>query len=161
MLRLMPVALALVLAPAAGGPKAFMAQAPEVVSPQPPLAPPPSAGEPLVIDQARDGLFYLEAKVNGAPVRFVVDSGASVVILNAADAARAGVVSHGGVSVDTAGGSAPMHRARLQRLALAGQDLADVDAVIVQRDLDVSLLGQSALSQMRSITFRGSQLELR
>lgn len=163
MFRSVPIAFtAVFLAPAMGTPKAFLAQSSEPVVARSVPSPAPSAtiDRTMVIEQAGDGLFYLDAKVNGAPVRFVVDSGASVVILNAADAARAGVTGQHDVSVDTAGGAAIMRRTRLEKLALAGQDLADVDAVVMQKDLDVSLLGQSALMQMRPITFRGSRLEL-
>lgn len=113
-----------------------------------------------VIEQAPDGLFYLQAEVNGTPIDFVVDSGASVVVLNARDAARAGVISIGHVDVNTAGGAASMRRARIDRVVLAGQTLSSIDAAVVDRDLDVSLLGQSALSQLGSVTFRKTRLEL-
>lgn len=112
------------------------------------------------ISQAGDGLFYIDAMVNGASVQFVVDSGSSLVILNARDAARAGVLSNGSVEVDTAGGSTAMRRAQIKRVALAGRTLSDVDALIVQRDLPVSLLGQSALTQLGSVKFQGNRLEL-
>lgn len=131
-------------------------------------AAPPEAGaarvpapRATVIEQARDGLFYLEAKVNGVPVQFVVDSGASVVVLSARDAGRAGVTPMGRVAVDTAGGSAAMRRARIDLVTLGGgQKLAAVEAAVVDRGLEVSLLGQSALSQLASVTFRRSRLEL-
>ena len=142
-------------------------------TPQQALAdsPPPSAiaagavvavGKPragMVIERSDDGLFYVEAQVNGAPVHFVVDSGASVVILSAADAARAAVGGQEGVDVQTAGGASPMRRAQIKQVVLAGQKLTDVEAAIVNRNLKVSLLGQSALSQLASVTFKGNRLE--
>lgn len=114
----------------------------------------------MVVEQADDGLFYVMAVVNGASVKFVVDTGSSVTVLNAADAARAGVGAAGHVAVETAGGSAPMQRARIARVDFAGRTLTGIDAAIVKNDLAVSLLGQSALSQLDSVTFRGRRLEL-
>lgn len=113
---------------------------------------------PAAISRSRDGLFYVQAQVNGMPVRFVVDSGSSVVVLNAADAARAKVGVGAGVNVETANGSAVMHRARIDNVVLAGRTLVNVDAAIVRSDLEVSLLGQSALSQFGSVTFAGDRL---
>ena len=113
-----------------------------------------------IIARSADGLFYVDARVNGALVQFVVDSGSSVVILSAADAARAGVGGREGVAVDTAGGPASMRRTRIKKVDLAGRTLSDVDAAVVDRDLGVSLLGQSALSQLGSVTFHGDKLEL-
>lgn len=148
------------------------AAVPRTVSGDPPVPPPafaadlsstPGAVAPkrtLIVEQAGDGLFYVEAKVNGAPVQFVVDTGSSVVILSAGDAARAGVGADAPVAVETAGGAAAMRRARIDRVVLAGRMLSSVDAAIVNKNLNVSLLGQSALSQLGSVTFKGRRLEL-
>lgn len=113
----------------------------------------------LTIQRSTDGLFYVEAMVNGASVHFVVDSGSSVVVLSAGDAARSAVGGSEPMSVDTAGGASPMRRARIKQVMLAGNLLSNVDAAIVDRDLKVSLLGQSALSKLSSVTFKGDQLE--
>lgn len=123
-----------------------------------PPAPAPALAPESAINRSRDGLFYIQATVNGAPIRFVVDSGSSVVVLNAADAARAKVGLGTGVDVETANGSAVMHRARIDHVVLAGRTLLNVDAAIVRSDLEVSLLGQSALSQFGSVTFTGDRL---
>ena len=114
----------------------------------------------MVIQRSADGLFYVQAHVNGAVVQFVVDSGSSVVVLSAADASRADIGGDEAVDVDTAGGASAMRRAQIKHVELAGQKLSNVDAAIVNRNLKVSLLGQSALSQLTSVTFRGNQLEL-
>lgn len=121
-----------------------------------------SADAPLQSRSASDGLFYVTAMVNGKPVRFVVDTGASVVILTQSDAARAGVVSgtDRAIDVETAGGSSAMHSVSLGRVDIAGQSLTDVDAAVMSSDLPVSLLGQSVLSQMRSVRLSGNRLQL-
>lgn len=153
---LYPTLVATMLSPGHAGPLA-----PGGLSPAASPAVPIAAPRATVIEQARDGLFYLEARVNGVPVQFVVDSGASVVVLSARDAARAGVAPAARVAVDTAGGSAAMRRARIDMVTLSGgQKLSAVEAAVVDRGLEVSLLGQSALSQLASVTFRRSRLEL-
>ena len=163
LLYLAPMALA--LAPSGVTPKSYFAHSPSTVADIAEtgdvLAAPPRLEAGTVIRRADDGLFYVEARVNGAPVQFVVDSGANVVVLSAADAARAGVGAQGGVAGATAGGTTAMRRARIGRVSVAGQTLSDVDAAIVGRDLKVSLLGQSALSQLGAVTFKGDQLEIR
>ncbi len=42
----------------------------------------------MTITAADDGGFYIMGQVNGAPVRFVIDTGANGVLLSPADAAR-------------------------------------------------------------------------
>src|SRR5688572_11047258 len=45
----------------------------------------------IALDRAPDSHFYAEAEVNGVPVRFLVDTGATSVLLTAEDARRAGI----------------------------------------------------------------------
>ncbi len=136
--------------------------------PVPVAAPSPDAAgagspAPLTLKRAPDGLFYVTAAVNGVPVRFVIDTGANVVVLTRADAAAAGVagVSTGG-ALSTAGGTARMRRATIARLTIGGHAMVGTDAVIVGNDGPPhSLLGQSALAQLESVTLRGHRLHLR
>lgn len=114
----------------------------------------------VLIRRHSDGLFYLTAPVNGQPVRFIVDTGASMVVLGGADAARTGVLSGAPVAAITAGGSSAMNRATIARLDLAGRRLHDVQAVIASEG-QVSLIGQNALSQLDSVSFKGNELIIR
>ncbi|WP_375396516.1 TIGR02281 family clan AA aspartic protease [uncultured Sphingomonas sp.] len=157
------IPILILLVPAAAVPQTLIADVPASTAPasirnaDPVIAP---SKRPTVIDQADDGLFYVEAKVNGAIVQFVVDTGSSVVVLSGPDAARAGVAPSNAINAETAGGAARMQRATIDRVDFAGQTLSGVDAAIVRNDLKVSLMGQSALSQLASVTFRGTRLEL-
>lgn len=111
--------------------------------------------------QASDGLFYVDATVNGERVHFVVDTGASVVVLNASDAARTGVgASASHVRVETAAGSSSMRRARIENISVAGQTIKGVAAVVMHDNLKVSLLGQSALAQLSSVSLKRGELTL-
>ena len=114
------------------------------------------------INQASDGLFYVDATVNGKVVHFVVDTGASVVVLTTADAARVGIVANNGsrIGVETAGGAASMHSTNVGSMMIAGQTLNNVDAAVMRDNLPVSLLGQSALSRLRSVAIHGGNLQI-
>ena len=134
--------------------RAFMVQA--VPEDQPNLAPPASlqAGRTVELDKAPDGLFYVSARVNGAPVRFLVDTGANLVVLTAQDAQRAGLVlktSRSAGNIDTAAGSAAMER--------GGQEASGIDAAVMH-GLKVSLLGQNMLSKLGDVTISGDEMAL-
>jgi clan AA aspartic protease (TIGR02281 family) len=119
------------------------------------------ASPSTIVRQASDGLYYVDAIVNGETVHFVVDTGSSVVVLNAKDAARTGVgASSTNVHVETAGGSSSMRRARIETISVAGQNLKGVAAVVMNQNLNVSLLGQSALAQLDSVSLKSGKLRL-
>ncbi|MDB5581814.1 MAG: hypothetical protein JWR80_6990 [Bradyrhizobium sp.] len=117
----------------------------------------------VVITRASDGLFYVTGMINGTPVRFLVDTGANMVVLTADDARRAGVLFGEGRSADsieTAGGQSRMDRISLNHVTVAGRDVADIDAAVMQDGLKVSLLGQNLLSKLGAITISGDEITL-
>ena len=123
---------------------------------------PPKATPATRAVKAADGLFYVTARVNGVPVRFVVDTGANVVVLTGADARRAGVTPGAGSQrLETASGGSTMTWATLDEVEIAGQRLTRTRAAIVADGLKMSLLGQNALSKLTSVTLSGDRLELR
>ncbi len=125
------------------------------------VAPAPKGYE---VKRGTDGLFYVQAIVNGRPVRFLVDTGASVVVLTEADARAVGVVledRHYRQSVDTVGGSMPMAWATLESVHLAGHDIRGVRAAVVRSGLGVSLMGQNMLAELHSVTLTADRLNLR
>jgi len=129
-----------------------------------PAAPPIVTASPAAtrLVKADDGLFYVTAEVNGAPVRFVVDTGANVVVLTRADAARAGVApSRHGPHLQTAAGASAMRWATLGNVRVAGQHFTDTRAAVVDAGLKTSLLGQNLLARLGSVTLRGDRLDLR
>jgi aspartyl protease family protein len=125
---------------------------------------PAMPGDEVVLDRQGDGHFYAETTANGAPVRFLVDTGASVVALTAADAQRLGLfwnyneLQHvgRGVSGDVMG-----KPVEIRELRLGGLVAQNVRAVIIPDGLDVSLLGQSYLSGVGQVTINGNKLTLR
>jgi aspartyl protease family protein len=116
------------------------------------------------VGRGSDGLFYVQVQVNDRPIRFLVDTGASVVVLTAADARAAGIElrnDHFNGAVDTVGGKAPMAWANLAKVELAGHEVRDIRAAVVRDGLGVSLLGQNMLAKLDSVTMTANQLSLR
>jgi aspartyl protease family protein len=115
------------------------------------------------IEQAPDGLFYVTVRINNKPVRFVIDSGASVVVLTKADAQVLSLATSNTKrqSIQTASGSKPMRWTRLETLSIAGQTLTDVDAAIIDSGLQTSLLGQNALARLGSVVQSGTTMQIR
>lgn len=121
-------------------------------------------GDVLEYRRAPDGLFYVVAMVNGAPVRFLVDTGATVVILTAADARRVSATAdrrRGRVNVETVGGMSPMAWTTLRHVRLGSREIRELRAIVGNEGVAVSILGQNLLSQLASLTIRGDRLEVR
>lgn len=124
----------------------------------------PGPHEPTRFDRAGDGLFYVRAIVNGVPVRFVLDTGATLVVLTPEDARRIGATGRAGAqsdSMETAGGRSAIERITLDRVRLAGHAVTGVDAAVAHTGLKTSLLGQNLLSQLGPITLSADSVELR
>lgn len=121
-------------------------------------------GQGMDVQRAKDGMFYVHAEINGQQVRFLVDTGANVVVLNGADAARLGIQAEAnlfGPQMSTAGGSAPMAWTKLDQVRLAGREVRGIKAAVVRSGLPVSLLGQNMLSKLASVTIEGDRLRMR
>lgn len=104
----------------------------------------------IVINISKDGHFYVNAKVNGREMRFLVDTGASDVALNLQDARMVGI------NVKQLNFNRPYHTAngvimgastRLNKITLGGVEFYDVDASVNGAQLGVSLLGMSFLKR--------------
>ena len=123
--------------------------------------PEPSATK-RIIQRASDGMFYLQGSVNGHPVRFLIDTGASHIVLSGADAERVGVNGRpiSGENIATVSGRIDTRWAPLDHVEIAGKDFWHLRAAVVDSGLDVSLLGQNALAQLGRLTFDGDELRL-
>lgn len=100
-----------------------------------------------------DGHYWTTAKVNGVPVRFLVDSGASVVALTVRDARRIGLDIDAlprNAQVSTASGKVIAATAMLDTIAIERVEVEGVQAVVIEDGLEQSLLGMSFLNQLKS-----------
>jgi len=96
------------------------------------------------------GHFFADAAVNGIPMRFVVDTGATAVALSATDASRLGIDWHKGErrTMQTANGATTGYLVKLDKVRVGGIELHDVDGVVLEQGLDVGLLGMSFLNRV-------------
>ncbi len=117
----------------------------------------------FVVAADAQGHFFVDAAVNGAPVRFLVDTGASTVALTPVDARAAGLAAEGSgetLTISTAHGTASASRASLRTLRLGQLELEDVSAVVMDGSLPVSLLGMSFLSRLEGYRIRDGILTI-
>lgn len=96
------------------------------------------------------GHFITEGLVNGAPVRFVVDTGATLVSLSQTEARRLGIDASGGqqVNLATANGSVSARRLTLRSVRVGSISVSNVEAVVVDNLNMPALLGMSFLNRM-------------
>jgi aspartyl protease family protein len=124
----------------------------------------PAAGNGFAsreIPRAADGHFYLDAQVNGAQVHFLVDTGASMVALTAADAQRAGIaLPSERMTAQGGGGAIEIVPVTIERIAAGPLEARGVEGAVV-RELSVSLLGQSFLSRIGTVQISGDRMVLR
>jgi aspartyl protease family protein len=96
------------------------------------------------------GHFFADGSVDGGPVRFLVDTGASMVALPGSDANRLGIDYRKGPRgiIQTAGGNVIAYRVTLDRVKVGGIELSNVDGVVLEQGLDIALLGMSFLNRV-------------
>jgi aspartyl protease family protein len=138
--------------------------APVVAPKAAPDVPAPMNGGDFTLARAADGHFYTEGQVNGTLVRFLVDTGASSVALSKADAARIGLQFSDAdftLSGQGAGGALALKPIMIDRIIIGTTDAANVEGVIVNSDMNVSLLGQSWLKRVGTVEIKGDRMVLR
>jgi len=129
-----------------------------------PSEPQVGEGGEVIVNRRLSGEFAVAARVNGARVTFLFDTGASVVVLTAADARRAGIDTTGlsfDVPVTTANGSALAAETRLDTIAVGPIVMHNLRALVARPGaLEESLLGMSFLERLKSYTVERGRLIL-
>lgn len=120
-------------------------------------------GQAVSVPRAVNGHYYLKLRVNGAPITFTVDTGATDMVLSHQDAVAAGIdpdeLAYLG-SAGTANGTVRTARVMLDEVALEGIVDRDVRAVVTDGDLGSSLLGMTYLHRFSRIEIVGGELIL-
>ena len=122
---------------------------------------PITVGREVRIPMAIDGHFWIEGRINNRPVKFLVDSGATVTTIDRATAALAGV-DVGGTRdqvVRTGNGIIQVSRARAQTISIEGIERTNVGLHIVDSD-DMNVLGMNFLSSLSRWSVEGRWLVL-
>jgi aspartyl protease family protein len=145
-------------APEAAGVTAQAAQASD------PATPDASESAPAQVLKAADGHYWAEASVNGHEVKFLVDTGATAVSLNTDDARRLGIDTTSlnyDAKVITASGPARAARIKLDTVSVAGAQVRDVDALVIETGLRNSLLGMTYLGRLSQFEATQTSMILR
>ncbi|MEL6688152.1 MAG: TIGR02281 family clan AA aspartic protease [Pseudomonadota bacterium] len=132
----------------------------EVVAPAKPEYP---KGSIITIPRS-NGQFFTHGRVNSGTVRFLIDTGASTVALTAMDAQKAGIRMRDLTfdrPVDTANGRTMGASVKLRDVSLGGVRVTNVDAIVLQEGLSISLLGMSFLGELQKVEVTQNQMVLR
>lgn len=123
-----------------------------------------ASGEAMAFERGRDGHFRVRALVNDVAIDFLVDTGASHVVLTPKDAARLGISplrEQYFERYQTANGVVHAAPVMLDHLAIGETiRLEMVRASVTEGELSVSLLGMSLLERLGGFEMRGDRLLL-
>ncbi len=121
------------------------------------------AGDELRVRQSPDGHFWVNAELNGEPVRFLIDSGATTTSISAAVAERVGIRPSSGfpAMVRTANGIVAVQRGRADSLRVGTIERRDVAVHISEAFGDMNVIGMNFLSTLSSWGVEGRTLILR
>lgn len=115
------------------------------------------------LNRQPDGHFYISLTVNSTPIKFVVDTGASQIVLTQQDARKVGIdpdsLPYLG-RADTANGIVKTARVVLDEIRFGDVIDADVPAQINGGEMSGSLLGMTYLSRFRELKILGNTMIL-
>jgi aspartyl protease family protein len=119
---------------------------------------------PVVLQAGDGGHFFVDASISGRPVRFMIDTGASVVVLSGETARRIGIRPAAGDfsgASQTANGIVAIAPVRLDEIRIGSIRLRNVDAAVLPEGAsNVDLLGMTFLKRLRSFQSSGRQMTL-
>ena len=125
-------------------------------------------GDGLILRRSIDGQYHLDLEITGpngvpTPIRFIVDTGASEMVLTRQDAAKLGFdrdsLSFIGIA-STANGVTRTAPVRLDRVALENHLSSDVRALVNEGELHGSLLGMGYLERFSRIEIMRDRLRI-
>ena len=115
------------------------------------------------VERSSAGHFYVNANVNGQLVHFIVDTGATTVALTEADAERVGIKfdpDNFDVIGSGASGAVTGEEIRIASVELDGKEVNNIRGVVIEGG-EISLLGQTYLSQLNNVQMSGDTMILR
>ena len=114
-------------------------------------APAVAQGREIVISAGPGGHFIAGGAINGKPVQFMVDTGATMLAMSQGDAQRLGLDlknARRGMTL-TANGPVPVQQVSLTRVRVGGVEISNVDAVVLPAAMPHVLLGNSFLGRFQ------------
>ncbi len=122
-----------------------------------------AGAQTISLRRANDGHFHARLKVNGTEIRFMIDTGATGIVLSQQDAGRAGIDTDSlsyVIPSSTANGTVMGAGVVLDRIELGGFVDHAVRAVVNAGDMQGSLLGMAYLDRFRSFSVEGDSFIL-
>lgn len=117
----------------------------------------------IEVPLSMDGHYHLTLEINDQPVRFIIDTGATDMVLTAQDASRVGLdperLAYLG-RAQTANGTVPIARVTLDTVTLGGMTDRAVGASVNGGQMGTSLLGMTYLSRFGRIEISNGRLTL-
>jgi aspartyl protease family protein len=124
----------------------------------------PAGQHRMELASGRDGHFHADARVEGRHIDFLVDTGASLVVLRESDAATVGIRpmrSDYTATVTTANGKLKAAPVKLERVEIGDIAVFDVPALVLPDEaLSQNLLGVAFLSKLRRYEVADGRLTL-
>ena len=120
------------------------------------------SGEAIELRRQDDGHYWLMVNINGEPVRFMVDSGATLTAINATTAREAGVeADRYPIILGTANGRIAAKRGVVRLLSVGPHSIENHQVVVSERFGEVNVLGMNFLNSMQSWRVEANMMVLR
>jgi len=122
----------------------------------------PTENSSVTLTADSSGHFVTEGSINGATVKLLIDTGASMVSLNSSEAKRIGLNYLRGQrgQVSTANGLVAVYKVKLDTVKIGDITLSNVDALVHEgENLPIVLMGMSFLNRVE-MKREGSQMTL-
>ena len=122
-----------------------------------------SSGQTVTLLKSDDGHFWAQVRINGTPIRMMVDTGASGIALDPADARLLGIDTdklNFNIAVGTAAGPSRVASVKLDTVALGSIVKDDVTAQVLVTSGGVSLLGMGFLGEVSQVRAAGNTLTI-
>ena len=107
-----------------------------------------ASGSTLVLPQGNGGHYFVDGTINDHKLNFVIDTGASVVVIPQSQASQAGLICQKQTMTHTANGLTPTCRTTIHKLKFGTFTLTNVEASIAP-NLGQPLMGMNVLKQFR------------
>lgn len=109
------------------------------------------SGSQIVITAGSGGHFSTQGSINGKSVRFLVDTGATLVSMGQGEAERLGIDFRKGLRgmASTANGQVPVYKVALNVVRVGDVDVYNVDAIVMPAQMEQILLGNSFLTRFQ------------
>jgi len=116
---------------------------------KPPTLAQTHGGLEITLHRGRDAHFRIPGTINGVKVEFMIDTGATTTAVSSAIADKAGLITKGAITTETAAGDSRAYLSTIDTLVIEGIEMQDVGAVIVPEmgGSTQALLGMNVLSK--------------